>query len=415
VAGDRIKEACTVTGTGSISLTGSVPGYRNFATYYSNGQTLTYVILNSVDNTWEVGIGTYVTSGNAITRNTILNSSIGGSIVSFGTGTLTVWNDISATEFANTSTPNSVIRANSSGLLDVSWLAGTSPALSSPTVTTQTLGDNTTKTASTAFVTTAITQNNNTIVGKSNVKFATTTVLPANTYSNGTSGVGATLTATSNGALTVDGTALSLNDSLLVKNEATAANNGIYTLTTLGTGSVPYVLTRRTDFDASADISAGDEVLVVSGTVNTATIWYLSTAGTITTGTTAINFVQVSVTNNTETLTNKNIVKRLTSVATGTSISINSDNSDIVSQTNTQSAGTLTVNNPTGSPVDCQLLAIRLKSTNAQTFSFGTQYRASTDLALPTVSSASSKWDYMLFVYNSADTKWDILASNFGH
>ena len=105
----------------------------------------------------------------------------------------------------------------------------------------------------------------------------------------------------------------------------------------------------------------------------------------------------------------------VTAVATATTWTPNSDASNNSSQTNTQTLGTLTVNAPTGSPVDGQLLSLRIKSTNVQTFSWNAIYRLSTDLALPTASSGSGKWDYVLFAYNSADTKWDILAKNFGH
>src|SRR5437870_4954812 len=65
---------------------------------------------------------------------------------------------------------------------------------------------------------------------------------PTNNYANGSSGVGATLTATGNGALTVDGYATALNDYILVKNEASGLKHGLYKVTTLGTASVSYVL-----------------------------------------------------------------------------------------------------------------------------------------------------------------------------
>ena len=67
------------------------------------------------------------------------------------------------------------------------------------------------------------------------VELATTAALPANTYNNGTSGVGATLTANANGALSVDSTLTVVANRVLVKNEATQANNGVYTVTQVGT------------------------------------------------------------------------------------------------------------------------------------------------------------------------------------
>lgn len=78
------------------------------------------------------------------------------------------------------------------------------------------------------------------------VNVATTTTLPANTYNNGASGVGATLTANAVGTLTIDTHQVLLNEYVLVKNEATSANNGYYKCTTEGTAGVAYVLTRDT-------------------------------------------------------------------------------------------------------------------------------------------------------------------------
>ncbi len=68
-------------------------------------------------------------------------------------------------------------------------------------------------------------------VSKAPCNYATTAALPANTYNNGTSGVGATLTANANGALTVDGgSSVSAGQRILVWQEATAPNNGIYSV-----------------------------------------------------------------------------------------------------------------------------------------------------------------------------------------
>lgn len=68
-----------------------------------------------------------------------------------------------------------------------------------------------------------------------------------------------------------------------------------------------------------------------------------------------------------------------------------------------------TIANPTGTPVSGQLLELRIKSAAAQTLSFGSQFRAGTDLALPTTTTGSSKTDYMGFEWNSADSKWDLI------
>ena len=130
------------------------------------------------------------------------------------------------------------------------------------------------------------------ITAKYSALCATTAALATNTYANGTSGVGATLTATANGALSVDGQAPAAGKYVLVKNEAAAANNGLYVVTQAGDGSHPYILTRASDDDTAAEM-AGAFVFVELGTTNAATGWVCAQA-TITVGTTAITWTQFS-------------------------------------------------------------------------------------------------------------------------
>lgn len=104
------------------------------------------------------------------------------------------------------------------------------------------------------------------------VKVATTAVLPGTpNYNNGTGGVGATLTRSSNGTTgTIDGITaanLMVGDRILVKNQASQLQNGIYVITQQGTASLPYILTRATDADTTAEMD--DMVAVASaGTAN---------------------------------------------------------------------------------------------------------------------------------------------------
>lgn len=130
------------------------------------------------------------------------------------------------------------------------------------------------------------------------VVLATTTALPTNVYNNGTAGVGATLTATANGALTIDGTSPSVNDRELIKNEAAPANNGIYVVTAVGDGSDPYVLTRATDANTPGTgdankIGFGTYVLATTGTANSNTGWTVNSTVT-TIGTSPISWAQFS-------------------------------------------------------------------------------------------------------------------------
>jgi hypothetical protein len=123
-------------------------------------------------------------------------------------------------------------------------------------------------------------------------KLATTSALPTNTYSNGASGVGATLTGIAFGALSIDGVVTTVGDRVLVKNETAKANNGIYSVTTVGAVATLYVLTRGSDYNQTSEIQAGDAVFVTSGTTNISTGWLQVTTGTIIVGTTPIVFNQ---------------------------------------------------------------------------------------------------------------------------
>lgn len=125
---------------------------------------------------------------------------------------------------------------------------------------------------------------------KNFARLATAAALPSNTYSNGSSGVGATLTATANGALTVDGTAVAASDRVLVKNEATAANNGIYTVTATGDATHPYILTRALDSDDPSELVAA-AVFIDEGTVNVDTALLQTTVAPITIGTTSLTWI----------------------------------------------------------------------------------------------------------------------------
>jgi hypothetical protein len=108
------------------------------------------------------------------------------------------------------------------------------------------------------------------------------------------------------------------------------------------------------------------------------------------------------------------IFTRATTIADGTSVTMNGDTTDLATQTNTQTAGTLTINAVSGTPFNGQRITFRLQSANVQTFSWNAIYGGSTDMPLPTASSGSNKYDYMGFMYNSTATKWQLLAKNFG-
>lgn len=120
------------------------------------------------------------------------------------------------------------------------------------------------------------------------------------TYNNGTAGVGATLTnAGTLGAFTPDGVVASVNDRILIYNQTNQFENGVYTVTTVGDGSTAWVLTRATDADSYGlkdpdALGEGDAFFIQSGNTGAGETYVCNTSGTITFGTTAITFTQVS-------------------------------------------------------------------------------------------------------------------------
>ena len=128
---------------------------------------------------------------------------------------------------------------------------------------------------------------------KDSVRVATTAALTA-TYNNGTSGVGATLTADANGAVSIDSTSLSSGDRVLVKNQSDASENGIYSVTTVGDVSNPFVLTRTTDADSSSEVTGGMFTFVEEGSNADAGFVLSNITGSVTIGTDNITMTQFS-------------------------------------------------------------------------------------------------------------------------
>jgi hypothetical protein len=129
---------------------------------------------------------------------------------------------------------------------------------------------------------------------KAPVTAATAAALPACTAAG--SGVGRTLTGNAFGALIVDGITVTTSQRVLVKNQATGADDGIYTVTNTGGGAAYFVLTRATDSNGSIDngLPSGSVVFVSSGTVNGSQGWVLTTANPVVIDTTSQTWVQFS-------------------------------------------------------------------------------------------------------------------------
>lgn len=313
----------TSTGFANIDVP-QLSGVTNSLAYWNSTTTLGSVTLGtgialSGGVLTATGLGGTVTSVSVVTANGISASitaatttpaitftlgaitptSVNGLTVTTTTGTLTVTNaktlSVSNT-LTFTGTDSSSIAFGTGGT--VAYLA--SPAFTgSPTAPTQAYGTSDTTLATTAFVQNALVA----LDSKPAVDYASTSALPANTYNNQASGVGATLTGNANGPLIIDGVTILIGQvgrRVLVAAESASANNGWYTITQQGTVAVsPYILTRATESDQAAEIGAGYLTSVTApntvtpGSANNGKVFISVAADPFTVGTTALTFSQV--------------------------------------------------------------------------------------------------------------------------
>lgn len=224
------------------------------------------------------GVGTIGTTGARVTKLWIdditATNAINGSI----TG-----NAATVTTNANLTGPITSVGNATSVANDIA-LPG------NPTTTTQAPADNSTRIATTAYV-------DNAILGqrfKEAVKYASIAALPSIVYANGASGVGATLTGVALAAISLDSSSPAVNDRVLIKNQASSFQNGIYIVTATGSGIAVFILTRATDFDQASDIQTGDSVFVVAGNTLSTTTWAYTGINSPTMGTTGITWAQTA-------------------------------------------------------------------------------------------------------------------------
>ena len=128
IVADRVQETCISPGVGAVTLLGAVFQFQTFSSAIGNANTTLYVIADQFGVNWEVGIGTYASAGNTLTRTTVLSSSNGGALVNFSSGTQNVWNDYPA-EYAIYAS-NNASQANGQSL--ISGGVGVAPAWGNP-------------------------------------------------------------------------------------------------------------------------------------------------------------------------------------------------------------------------------------------------------------------------------------------
>jgi hypothetical protein len=285
---DRVQETTIVIGTGTMTLAGAVLGFQSFAAI-GNGNTTYYAVTDPVTGDWEVGIGTYTSSGTTLSRDTVLSSSNGGSLVNFVAGTKNVF---------CTYPSERAIYLDSAGSYPVQntfdTLVAATATLTAGTITTAPLGG--TDIVNKSYVDTLAASG---IHFHQPVRVESPINLNA-TYNNGASGVGATLTnAGTQVALVIDGVTVATNDRVLVYQQTTQTQNGIYVVTNTGSGSTNWVLTRSSDantyvINSAAGLSEGSTVFVQQGATGAGETYTCNTSGVITFGTTNITFAQIS-------------------------------------------------------------------------------------------------------------------------
>jgi hypothetical protein len=127
VLADRVKETTTTTGTGTVTLLGASTGFQSFSAI-GNGNTTYYTIAGQTGSEWEVGIGTYTSSGTTLARTTVLASSNSGSLVSFSAGTKDVFvtqpAEVTVVSSNNAGTAGQLLVSNGTGVAP-SWQTST--------------------------------------------------------------------------------------------------------------------------------------------------------------------------------------------------------------------------------------------------------------------------------------------------
>jgi len=263
VVKDRVKETTATTGTGTLTLAGAVTGFQSFNSALSNADTTYYAIFESSTGAWEVGLGTFTSSGTTLSRDTILESSNAGSAINLTAGAAdvfitqpaekAVYLDANGYIFASDGRNLTNLNASniSSGTIGDAYL----PASISSDITGNAATATKWATGRTISLTGDVTGTSGTFDGSGNLSFATT--IAANAVALGTDTTGnyvATGAVSGNG---LSGSASAEGATFTVTSNATNAN------------TASTIVFR----DASGNFSAGTITAALTGNASTATAW----------------------------------------------------------------------------------------------------------------------------------------------
>lgn len=134
---DRVKESTTTAGTGTVTLLGAAPGFQSFAVI-GDANTTYYTIAGQTTSEWEVGIGTYATSGTTLARTTVLSNSSGTepSALSFSAGTKDVFVTYPSGKSVNLDASGNATALGTPASFVGTNITGTASGLTSGNVTT---------------------------------------------------------------------------------------------------------------------------------------------------------------------------------------------------------------------------------------------------------------------------------------
>lgn len=265
ITGDLAYTSPSFDGSGNVTAAGTLATVNSNVGTFGSATQASVVTVN--------GKGLVTAASNATVTPAV------GSITGLGTGVATF---LATPSSANLAT--AVIDETGTGaLVFANTPTLTTAVLGSSTATTQSPADNSTKVATTAYVDAAV-------LGQ-NFKEAALVATTANLVGVYLSGV---FTYTATGTDNIDGVNLALGNRVLVKNQTTTFQNGIYTVTTAGAIGIAGVLTRSSDANTSGEFKTGDSIFVTSGTANSATTWAYTGIDNPTLGTDAITYAQVA-------------------------------------------------------------------------------------------------------------------------
>ena len=432
VLADRVRETTTSTGTGTITLGGAVTGFQSFSVIGNNNTTY-YTIAGT--SQWEVGIGTYY--GGTLARDTVLSSST-GSKIDFTAGSKDVFVTYPAGKSVNEDANNRVLIPYTSGTTNVGSLnVGNATShtdsgviagftASEPLYLYTSLQN--TSSANTSYASYAVNDGGHTAYGELGINNANYSYSAAGYPNNGFSTPLASFVESYGGPLVlgswdnqkisfiVNGS-VSTTDAMTINTNGSVAFNGQVgtsgqvlqsnatsapTWVTLSSGTVTSVAATVPSF-----LSVAGSPITTSGTLAitlSGTALPIANGGT---GATTLAGASIATYSGTETLTNKRIDPRVTSAASASSLTPDISVSDVYAYT--ALAAGLTINAPTGTPLDGDKLIFRLLDNGtSRALTWNATYTV-IGVTLPTATTIS-KTTYVGCIYNANNTRWDVIA-----